>query len=714
MTNAKHIIIKGAVQGVGFRPFIYNLALGLGLKGFVGNISDGVEIEVEGEKCNDFLGAIKSEFPKNAIIDEINISEIAPQNFSEFEIKKSSASDGVTSILPDIAVCDECLEELNNPLNRRYKYPFISCTNCGPRYSVTNAIPYDRANTNFANFKMCESCESEYKNPSNRRFHAQNISCEDCGIKLELWDMKGNIIKGDAISHAVDALKQGKIIAIKGLGGFHLMCSLKAESELRRRKKRGNKSFAIMFPDLLSIEKICEVSDVEKSLLNSKQAPIVLLKNKSDNSLTGAMLPYNPLQYLIMHEVGQPIIATSGNLSGEPICFDGLDAVENLKDIADLLLAHNLPISNPIDDSLVRVINNRKVILRRARGYAPSPVKISRNLQDAISQGSFLKNTVSVALGNQIFTSEHIGDLQSLKSQELQQKAIQKMTDWYKVSATEIKNDEYQHHYCHALSCMIDNDFWGDCLAIVWDGNGLGDDKTSWGGEFLQIKKSGYERFAHFKIFSLIGGDKAAKEPRRIALSMLYEIYGDDVFDMEISQKFPEEEFLLMQKMLKNQINCIKSSSVGRIFDGIASLLNLTQINTFEGEAAMELEYAADKSVHFYKYTIENNIIDWTEIITGILSDLNQKISTSEISAKFHNTLAQIILEIAKISKQKYILLSGGCFQNKLLTELAVANLESAGFNVLTHENIPPNDGGISVGQLMASARNKESKKQCV
>lgn len=711
--KSRNIQINGMVQGVGFRPFIYNLACELKLTGWVANNSKGLEIEIEGEEkyLNIFENKLKSAFPKNAIIEELIITNKKVSGYKDFIIRNSEEGHGVTINPPDLAVCNKCLEELFNPQNRRYNYPFISCTDCGSRYSIVNSLPYDRNNTTLSEYKICEECKSEYLNTNDRRFHAQNISCSDCGPQLQLWDNSGqNLEPEDIIKEVSNSIRKEKIISIKALGGFHLMCNLSAEGKLRRRKNRGNKPFAIMYPSIEMIEEDCEVSAVEREILTSKEAPIVLLQSKNSNKLIGAILPYTPLQYLLMKELNFPIIATSGNNIGEPICYDEREVVEVLGNIADLFLVHNLPIISPIDDSVVRVINNREMIIRRARGYSSLPITLNNEIPTIIAEGAYLKNTIALSIKNKIFISTHIGDLRTIKSIELHNKTIEKMKSIYGVNPQVIKNDKYQHHYCHVLSCMVDNGYSGSCLGIAWDGTGKGDDATIWGGEFLIINDSGYERFANLKTFPLIGSETAIKEPKRVALALLYKCFGEDVSekDLSILKQFSDSELSTMRNMIDKDINCPQTSSVGRLFDGIASLLGLVHENTFEGEAAMVLEMAACgiKTERIYNYNICKNIIEWKDIIIDIIDDIKNGISTQEISFVFHNTLAQIIVDIAKMSGQDYIALSGGCFQNKLLSELAIEKLEKENLKPLWHQNIPPNDGGLSVGQLMADIRN--------
>jgi hydrogenase maturation protein HypF len=751
-----HIAIRGAVQGVGFRPFVYKLANELSLKGYVLNNSMGVFIEAEGSESilRNFLSRIEADKPKLSVITDLEHSFLDPLGYSKFEIKESEENDEVSVfILPDIAVCDDCLKEMFDPEDRRYLYPFINCTNCGPRFSIIELLPYDRSNTSMKNFKMCDKCREEYKNPLDRRFHAQPTACPECGPQLFLWDESGKVIseKQAALKKTVDLIRQGKIIALKGLGGFQLIVDAtndEAVRELRKRKHREEKPFALMFPSIESIKEVCEVSETEERVLCSPESPIILLKRKSKignlkseisvtvaphNPYLGAMLPYTPLHHLLMRELAVPIVATSANLSEEPICIDELEALERLRGIADYYFIHNRPIVRHVDDSIVRVIMNRELVMRRARGYAPLPVMVNEKYdflkeKTILAVGGHLKNTVALKKGNKIFISQHIGDLSTEESNKTFKKVIDDFKLLYNAEPDEIISDlhpEYistkyakqlserieqvQHHYAHVAACRFENQVEGETLGVSWDGTGYGLDGTVWGGEFFLTDDNSYKHFAQFRKFVLPGGEKAIKEPRRSLTGILFEIAGNSFvneFSDLIENKFTSAELGLILNMLSKNINSPVTSSTGRMFDGVSSLLGICDKSNYEGQAAMILEFAADWNENdSYPFNItqeEKLIVDWQPIIISIINEIRSDIKPSIISTKFHNTLAEIILRIARKSGMRKIVLSGGCFQNALLTERTINLLQKNKYKVYWHQRIPPNDGGIALGQIAA------------
>lgn len=751
-----HIEIRGAVQGVGFRPFIYKIANELSLNGYVLNNSSGVFIEAEGDEpvLRNFLSRIEKDKPRLSVITSLEHSFLDPLGYSKFEIKESEEGDDVSAfILPDIAACDDCLKEMFDPEDRRYLYPFINCTNCGPRFSIIESLPYDRSNTSMKNFKMCYKCKEEYENPLNRRFHAQPTACPECGPKLFLWDENGNIIseKQSALKQAVDLIRQGKIIALKGLGGFQLIIDAtndEAVKELRKRKHREEKPFALMFPSLKSIKEVCDISEVEERVLISPESPIVLLKKRADiqnpvssisglvapkNPYLGVMLPYTPLHHLLMKELGVPIVATSANLSEEPICIDEHEALERLGGIADYYLIHNRPIVRHVDDSIVRVILNRELVMRRARGYAPLPVMVTEKYSSleektVLAVGGHLKNTVALKKGNSIFISQHIGDLSTEESNKTFKKVIDDFKLLYNAEPDEIISDlhpEYistkyakqliekieqvQHHYAHVAACRFENQVEGEALGVSWDGTGYGLDGTVWGGEFFLTDDNSYKHFAQLRKFMLPGGEKAIKEPRRSLAAILFEIAGVSFvneFSDLIENKFTSAEIGLVLNMLSKNINSPITSSVGRLFDAVSSLLGICDRTNYEGQAAMMLEFAANHNeIGSYPFKITESdklIIDWQPIIISIINDLRKDVNSSVISTKFHNTLAKAILDIAKKSGMKKVVLSGGCFQNALLSERTISLLQENNYKVYWHQRIPPNDGGIALGQIAA------------
>jgi hydrogenase maturation protein HypF len=758
-----HLTILGVVQGVGFRPFVYRLAKEIGLVGWVNNSTAGVFIEVEGTKqqLETFLWRLKTENPPRSQIQNIEIDGRKLKGFKTFEILPSTTGKKTAIVLPDLATCPDCLQEIFNPNNRRYRYSFTNCTNCGPRYSIIEGLPYDRTNTTMKAFSMCPSCETEYKNPSDRRFHAQPNACPQCGPKIELWNDTGKILDRnyDAISATAAAIRRGKIVAIKGLGGFHLIVDAKNEKAvklLRQRKHRPDKPLALMYPNLELIKQHCQVSELEEKLLQSPEAPIVILKRRGEgtfaltnecaiapkNPYLGIMLPYTPLHHLLMAELGCAIVATSGNLANEPICIDEHEAIKRLNGIADLFLIHDRPIVRPIDDSIARVIMGEETIIRRARGYAPLPISIlkRKNSNPAIlAVGAHLKNTITIAIDRQIFLSQHIGDLQTSQAIEAFSQVIvsfQKLYDFEPEIIACDRHPDYfssqyaqnsgkkvipvQHHYAHVLACMAENEILGETvLGIAWDGSGYGLDGTIWGGEFLLIpaieslnlksEKKPFQRVAHLHPFPLPGGDLAIKEPRRSALGLLYEAFGDQLFVEKqfqpLLRAFSDQELAVLSKMLSNQLNTPLTSSMGRLFDGIAALTNLCQIASFEGQAAMQLEFIIDRFLTEKSYPLifQNNQIHWRSMLLAILDDVTNKVSVDIISAKFHNTLIDMIVSITQQIKVEKIVLTGGCFQNKYLTEKAIAKLRTAGFHPYWHYRVPPNDGSIALGQAISA-----------
>lgn len=785
MISRSKIVIRGAVQGVGFRPFIYRLATDLNLKGFVNNSSLGVFIEVEGEKSilDEFILRIEKEKPPIAVITSLEFSFLDSKGFTTFEIQKSETSGEKTAIiLPDIAVCSDCINEMLNPNDRRFRYPFINCTNCGPRFSILESIPYDRPNTSMKSFQMCEECQTEYEDPLNRRFHAQPIACPKCGPHIELWDEMGKIIstRDEALKETATLISEGKIIALKGLGGFHLIVDARNDSavkRLREKKHREEKPFALMFPNLEAIKDCCEVFAFEERLLCSPEAPIVLLSkirnldfgvgNKKtpllnnstfrnlhsalyfqdsalriphsalsefiapNNPYLGVMLPYTPLHHLLMNELKFPIVATSGNLSEEPMCIDEKEALKRLSGIADFFLVHNRPIIRHVDDSIVRVIDEREMVMRRARGYAPLPIQIngSNVNEDILAVGGHLKNTVALKVGNNVFISQHIGDLSTNEAFSTFQKVIEDFQNLYasKVSkiicdlhpeylstkfaqTKNVKIEYVQHHYAHIAACRAENQIEGKALGVSWDGTGFGLDQTIWGGEFFLTDNSSFKHIGQFRKFRLPGGEAAIKEPRRSALGLLYEIHGEKIFEESnafINSTFTKNELKVLRNMLKKNVNCPQTSSAGRLFDALASLLGITQHSNYEGQAAMMLEFAADRNVYDYypvKVIGEKQFVaDWEPLIDSITKDAAEKIDIQVISSKFHNSLAELIFLIAKKVGEEKVVLSGGCFQNVFLVERSIKKLRENNFKVYWHQRIPPNDGGISLGQITAS-----------
>jgi hydrogenase maturation protein HypF len=586
-------------------------------------------------------------------------------------------------------------------------------------------------------FEMCEQCLGEYENPLDRRFHAQPNACPECGPQVQLWDAAGHVITDseDAMLRAVDGLKRGLIVAMKGLGGFHLMVDAGSENavcRLRERKQREAKPFALMMPSIELAREICAMNALEERALAAPEAPIVILSRRDtlrvadavapNNPYLGVMLPYTPLHHIVMRSIGRPVVATSGNLSDEPITIDECDALRRLNGIADIFLVHNRPIRRHVDDSIVRIILDREQVLRRARGYAPLPCHIPRSMPPTLAVGGHLKNTVALASGQEVFMSQHIGDLGTQEAHDAFTAVIEDFQRLYETRPDTIVSDLHpdyastlhanrlaeergiivervQHHWAHVVSCMTENDVEPPALGIAWDGTGYGIDGTVWGGEFLLTVHSGFRRVAHFRTFPLPGGDAAVRRPKQTATGLLYELNG--------SQSFTGEEPVLLRRMLEQDVRCPRTSSVGRLFDAVASLIGLRDSASFEGQAAMELEFIAARGIDdCYEYEIEASdpmIIDWRPMIRQILNERDAGGNGARIAAIFHNTLTAIAVDVARRFGEPRVLLTGGCFQNRYLTERTVRHLQNAGFSVYWHQRQPPNDGGIALGQVMAA-----------
>lgn len=783
MTQRLHICIRGAVQGVGFRPFVYRLATEMGLPGWVLNSLQGVFIEVEGDKTllDAFLLRIEKEKPPRSSIQSLESSFLDPVGFTEFVIRQSDDVGEITAlVLPDIATCPDCLGEVIDPANRRYLYPFTNCTNCGPRFTIIESLPYDRPNTSMKRFQMCEDCQGEYKNPLDRRFHAQPNACPKCGPYLELWDGDGEILSTyhDALLQTAEGIRAGRIAAVKGLGGFHLIVDARNEDavlRLRQRKRREEKPLALMYPSLEAVKGDCSVSDLEERLLLSPESPIVLLQRKGPepnsrfevrnsnstvaqsvaprNPYLGVMLPYTPLHHILMRELGFPVVATSGNLSDEPICTDEHEAVQRLEGIADLFLVHNRPIIRHADDSVVRVSLGRELVMRRARGYAPLPISIGgADRASLLAVGAHLKNAVAITAGDNVFISQHIGDLETQEAFDAFQRVIDNFQRLYNVRPKSVVSDlhpdylstkyamnfgvpliQVQHHYAHVASCMAENELEGEVLGVSWDGTGYGLDGTIWGGEFLLTNETSFRRVGSFRKFRLPGGERAIKEPRRTAVGVLYEIFGDALYghpELQSLKSFSASELIILQQMLAKGINSPLTSSVGRLFDAVSSIIGLRQRVNFEGQAAMELEFAlaGTETDEVYPFAIANfqfpiegkdqenrksqienstplSILDWREMILELIKDVRNGTPIGLISAKFHNTLVEAIIANVQRVGEERVVLTGGCFQNQYLSERAVRRLREEGFRPYWHQRVPPNDGGIALGQVFSVVR---------
>lgn len=741
-----YIRIRGAVQGVGFRPFVYRLARERDLSGCVRNTLHGLTIEVEGQEpsVRDFVSKLRQP-PPHAVLTSLETFEIPANGAGPFSIE-TSQHDGKLSanVLPDLAVCSDCLAEMQNPQDRRTGYPFINCTHCGPRFTIIEAMPYDRPNTSMKQFEMCPECQAEYSDPAHRRFHAQPTACAQCGPKVELRDAVGRPLseKQEAITDAGRMLAAGQIVAVKGLGGFHLLVDARndaAVQTLRRRKHREEKPLALMFPGLDSVHAVCHVSDLEERLLTQAASPIVLLKKKEaeqiaesvapGNPYLGVMLPYTPLHHLLLSQLRFPVVATSANLSDEPIVTDETEAAHRLHNIADAFLVHDRPIVRHADDSVVRVMTGAPQILRRARGLAPLPISVQQNLPEVIAVGGHLKNSVAFTRGHQVFLSQHIGDLDTPEAIAAFEQVIhdfQKLFNFEPQAVACDRHPDYvssrfaktmgwpvlpiQHHHAHVVSCMAENQITEAVLGIAWDGTGYGSDGTIWGSEFLLSTTDDFQRLAHLRPFPLPGGDKAAREGWRTACGMLYDLFGDRLWDLDLpAVNTARPVAAVLEQMLARHLNCPRSSAAGRLFDAVAAIIGVKQSSGFEGQAAMLLEFAAHgrsrESYPFDMSTTEPVVLDWRPLLTAIVRDIQAKTTTSDIAVKFHTTLIEMMVKVARaIGAPRKIVLTGGCFQNRRLTEHAYHRLTSEGFEVYLHHQAPPGDGGLALGQAVAAA----------
>ena len=750
------VIVRGAVQGVGFRPFVYRLATELNLDGWVLNSVEGVFIEVEGprQSIKTFLLRLEEEKPPRAVIQSFQSSFLASVGYRGFVIRESDERGEKSAlILPDIATCADCLREVFDPDDRRFRYPFTNCTNCGPRFTILEALPYDRAATSMRGFQMCADCEREYHDPRDRRFHAQPNACPRCGPRLQLWDRTGQILAAEdaALIQSVAAVRAGKLLALKGLGGFQLITDARNHESvalLRLRKHREEKPFALMVPSLAAARELCHLSNLEERLLLSPEAPIVLLEKRQHarvsqavapgNPNLGLMLPCTPLHHLLLHSLGIPVVATSGNQSDEPICTDEYDALARLRGIADVFLVHDRPIVRHMDDSIVRVMAGREMVLRRARGYAPLPIAAPNGEKAAgdssakrgtiLALGAHLKNSIALRVGDNVFISQHIGDLETPQAYAAFVKSADDLPRLYEANPAIIACDlhpEYlstkyaieraadrepiriQHHWAHVASCLAENEIEPPALGVAWDGTGFGLDGTIWGGEFLRAQNGSFERVAHFRQFRLPGGDAAIKEPRRSALGLLFEIFGEGLWvQTQLLKSFTAAEARLLRRMLERNLNSPLTSSVGRLFDAVAALSGLRARSSFEGQAAMDLEFIAGRDTSAsYPFEMRGEhpvVIDWETAILELISDQERGETPAVISAKFHNMLVEIISAIAKKLGEPVVALSGGCFQNRRLLEQTIARLSAENFRPCWHQHVPPNDGGIALGQVTA------------
>jgi hydrogenase maturation protein HypF len=803
------------VQGVGFRPCVYRCATALGLAGSVRNTPQGVLIEVEGAASDVelFREKLAKEKPPRAVVQGSEAWLLEPRGLAGFAIVESAgAGERSPFVLPDIAPCEDCLREMLDPSDRRHRYPFTNCTNCGPRFTIVEALPYDRANTTMRGFAMCPACLTEYGDPANRRFHAQPNACPACGPKLALRDRAGKRVaeRDAALLAAGEAVRGGGIVALKGVGGFHLVCDARNEEAVRRlreRKRREEKPFAVMVADLASARALCEVSAEEARLLASAEAPIVLLRRRPfpvadcqlpverereartraklvreggksacapppignrhsaigngiapGNPRLGLLLPSSPLHHLLCCDLGFPIVATSGNLSDEPVCTDEAEALARLGGIADLFLVHDRPIARHADDSIVRVVDGREVVLRRARGYAPMPLPTPPCAAPTLGVGAHLKNAICLSRGGETVVSQHLGDMDTPESRAAFERAVKDVQALHGVRAARVACDLHpdyattafakslglpvagvQHHLAHAMACLAENEVEGPALAVAWDGTGYGTDGEAWGGEFLRVDGSRWERVAHLRRFRLPGGDAAAREPRRSALGLLAEIGAKSAV---VEGAYTGEELRVVAAMLERGVNSPWTTSAGRLFDAVAAILGLRQRHAFEAQAAMELEWAAEQAEQVQPYpirlapvgqarrlprigdgsrsgcpTVQSGsgpswVLDWQPTVEAILADLAKGRPVPEIALAFHEALAAGVVAVARQVGEKRVALAGGCFQNGVLLSRCIRALATEGFQPLIHQRLPPNDGSIAYGQAVAAARGMAEKPE--
>jgi hydrogenase maturation protein HypF len=734
------IDIKGVVQGVGFRPFVYRLSHELNITGEVYNNSLGVTIRLNAtnKELELFLEKLQKELPPLSKIDSIETKEIAFKEFTNFSIIQTSEQNLKTALLPpDISICKECEAELFDKNNRRYLYPFITCTNCGVRYSIIEKLPYDRVNTSMKFFTMCKECEKEYNNPLDRRYHAQPIGCWNCGPTIELLVNNQELkAKGlDAIKEAVSLLKSGKIIALKGVGGYHLICDATNEEalkELRKRKKRADKPFAVMVKDISMARDLAIISKKEEELLNSKERPIVICKSllPSQSQIApninkiGLFLPYTPLHLLILEKLQRPIVATSANISDEPIATN-LESLQSLQNVYDAVLEHNREIVNGCDDSVVMLVQNRVITLRRARGYTPLSIKLPFKLKrPTLALGANQKSTIAIGFEDNAILSPHIGDLNGIGSIEYYKKNINTLQRIYNFEPQKVVCDlhpnyestkyafeiakenkdinlhQVQHHHAHILACMAEHKIKGKVFGVAFDGTGLGTDKKLWGGEFLLCDYHSFQRVAHINYFKLLGGGKAIKEPKRVALSLLFDIFGKEALSLNIPtiKAFKKEELNLLYLAWQKGLNAPLSSSVGRLFDAVASISGVIQELSFEGQSGLLLEELYDKNItSAYNFNVKNSVISTKELIKEMIQESNKTVAVS----KFFNTIVTMVASIYKEYSNYPLVLSGGVFQNTILLNLLLQKFP----NIYISSKIPPNDGGIALGQIVSLSK---------
>ena len=748
-----HIKVSGIVQGVGFRPFIFNLAERHQLTGWVRNTSSGVEIEIAGSKqeVEAFTHAIRAELPPLARIDHFEAQTCPPGDYTSFTIHSSQPEPGqFIPVSPDMSICPDCTRELFDPGNRRYRYPFINCTNCGPRFTIIKDIPYDRPQTTMAGFPMCPDCLKEYENPRDRRFHAQPIACPQCGPQI-WFEAKGSILaqRDAAMQLARQWLANGKILAIKGLGGFHLACDATnpaAITELRRRKKRSDKAFALMAFNLEIVSRHCIISAQEREVLLSRQRPVVLLNRLSSSTINpqtapgqntvGIMLAYTPLHLLLLEpapDFPELLVMTSGNLNEEPIAYTDVDARERLAGLADGFLFHDRPIHMRVDDSVLHVDAEKTIFIRRARGYAPDPLSLPFKMPPILAAGAELKNTFCLTRERYAFLSHHIGDLENLETLRSFEEGIAHLERLFRISPQVLACDlhpdylasryarqraeqeglplvEVQHHHAHLAACLADNG-WNSpepVIGLTFDGTGYGTDGAIWGGEVLYGGYTGFQRLFHLAYVPQPGGDLAVHRPSRMALAHLWQAGLDWEEILPPQQNLCYEERLALTTQLEHHLNAPLTSSMGRLFDAVSALLGIRQTATYEGQAAIEMEALADPSEQgMYSFEITGDVFDPTPVWIELLKDWHAGVSIPVLAGRFHNSVANLCTEVCQQIKQttgcKTVALSGGVWQNRLLLRKTMSLLQRSDFMVLTHQQVPANDGCIALGQALVA-----------
>lgn len=749
------IDVVGVVQGVGFRPFVHRAATRHGLSGWVRNRAGGLRVEVEGsaEAVDAFLEVLRHDPPPTACVRRIDVAAVPPGGDLGFHILASVADSPPRPVLPaDLAVCAECIAETESPAARRYRYPFTNCTRCGPRYTIIESLPYDRPRTTMRGFPLCNACAAEYRDPADRRFHAQPIACPACGPTLRLLAPGGEEIgSGEgALAPAIAGLLAGRILALKGLGGFQLAVdatNAAAVRRLRARKGRAEKPFAVLFASVAAVRAACVLSPEEEQTLRSPAAPIVIVERTPAarrgapgvddavaprNPRLGVMLPVTPLHRLLASAVARPLVCTSGNLSDEPMCADEGAALVRLGAVADLFLVHDRPIVRPVDDSVVRVGATGPEVLRRARGFAPLSLTLAEEAPRVLALGAQQKSTVALALGREVVVSQHLGDLHSPDGALLLERTVADLVrflgaqpervacdlhpDYVSTRLAErlattwgVPLERVQHHHAHAAACIAEHGLAGPVLALVWDGAGLGPDGTLWGGEALIVDGAAMRRVAHLRPFALPGGERAMREPRRSALGLLHAVFGADAA-AHVDGIFRPAETRILLAMLERQLHAPRTTSMGRLFDAVAALAGLHAEASFEGQAAMALEFvaeAAEETAARYPLPLrpgEPAVADWEPLVRALLDDRARGVAASVMAARFHAALADLAVEIAGRTGLARVVLSGGCFQNVLLARTVCARLVARGFAVHTPQRYPPNDGGIALGQAMVAA----------